>query len=40
MGDYQLLAGQLMILFQVGVGGLALWGACHLLAKITAKDPV
>lgn len=38
MGDYQLLAGQVMILFQIGVGGVAFWGACHLMSKLLAKD--
>jgi len=38
MGDFQLFAAQLMILFQVAVGGAALWGAGRLMTRLTEKD--
>ena len=38
MGDFQLFAGQLMILFQLAVGGAALWGAARLMTRLTRKD--
>ena len=38
MGDFQLFAAQLMILFQIAVGGAALWGAGQLVLRITRKD--
>ncbi len=38
MGDFQLLAAQLMILFQLAIGGVALWGALRLVTRLTQKD--
>ena len=38
MGDYQLLAGQLLVLFEIAVGGAAFWSACHIAVKLAAKD--
>jgi hypothetical protein len=38
MGDYQLLAGQIMILFQIAVGGAAFWGACRIMSRLSRPD--
>jgi hypothetical protein len=38
VGEFQFLAAQFMILFQVAVGGAAFWGACRLMNGLGRKD--
>jgi hypothetical protein len=38
MGDFQLFAAQLMILFEVAVGGAAFWGVCRLMTRLSEKS--